>query len=147
MSNTKNLDFDHIRELVKLLKETGLNEIEVSEGDSSVRLRLSAESTTIMQTPVDATSQTSVPAPTTAKPVSENCFTAPMVGTFYRSSSPEAAPFINVGDKIEKGQTLCVIEAMKTFNQIEADRDGIIKDIITDDASPVEFGQPLFELE
>jgi acetyl-CoA carboxylase biotin carboxyl carrier protein len=76
-----------------------------------------------------------------------HALTSPMVGTFYRSSSPEADPYVEVGSSVKKGDTLCIIEAMKLLNEIEADRDGIVKKIMVENAQPVEFGEPLFIIE
>lgn len=134
-----------MKKLTELLKETGLGEIEVTQGDSSVRISLQnhgAVQTVAAAAPLTAET---VKAPAEAK-TKGHVVKSPMVGTFYRSSSPDASAFVEVGDKVKKGQTVCVIEAMKTFNQIECDKDGVVKSIMTENATPVEFGQPLFEI-
>ena len=97
--------------------------------------------------------QNQVPTPTASAEAEDivqdagHALTSPMVGTFYRSSSPEADPYVEVGSSVKKGDTLCIIEAMKLLNEIEADRDGIVKKIMVENAQPVEFGEPLFIIE
>lgn len=141
-------DFDYLRNLISLMEETGLNEIEMKEGESTVRL--SKGSNTV----VAATQAIQAAAPVTANvetaPVAaddSSLFRAPMVGTFYASPSPDADVYVKIGDSVRKGETLCIIEAMKTFNQIEAEEDGVVTAIIADNAQPVEFGEPLFRIE
>ncbi len=148
MSTSFTIDLNQVRELIDLLKESEINELELSQGDLSLRLRNQGE-VQIAQTVAAAPAVAAAPVATestasTASAVSANSFTSPMVGTFYQSSSPESDPFVSVGARVKKGQTLCIIEAMKVMNQIEADRDGEIKDIIVSNGQPVEFGEPLF---
>ena len=107
---------------------------------------------TLPQQPTPAV-QNQVPTPTASADTevvaqeTGHALTSPMVGTFYRSSSPEADPYVDVGSSVKKGDTLCIIEAMKLLNEIEADRDGIVKKIMVENAQPVEFGEPLFIIE
>lgn len=148
MSDFK-FDFDYIRQLAGLIDETGLNEIEVREGESSIRIKKPEERDQVAvmaPTSQPVTSQQEQSEPLQAK-VHHETINAPMVGTFYKASSPDAEPFVKAGDKVKKGQVICVIEAMKTFNQIEADRDGEVVDILAEDAQPVEFNQPLFAIK
>lgn len=153
-------ELTYLKSLVEFMKDNDLDEIKVSEGESTIRLRrnLQPKGMTHMM-PVAAPMfqgmegmPASAPAAAPAAPAAEDTMSghtlkSPMVGTFYRSPSPEAESFVNVGDAVKKGQTVCIIEAMKTMNQIEADKDGVIKKIMPDDAQPVEFGQPLFIIE
>jgi len=152
------MDIRKIKKLIELLEESGIAEIEIKEGEEAVR---------ISRMPVGAIAQAPqvthlMPAPTTvAAPVtevaaaeaaqrptpSEHVITAPMVGTFYGSPSPGAKPFVEIGDEITVGQVLCIIEAMKMMNQIEADRAGRIASVMARNGDPVEFGQPLFVVE
>lgn len=154
------MDIRKIKKLIELLDESGVAEIEIKEGEESVRISrqqnviaappqqiyaptaapLAAPAATA--TPVVATSET------TAEPeVSGHQLTSPMVGTFYRSASPGAAVFTDIGQSASEGDTLCIIEAMKILNQIEADKSGTIKAILVENGQPVEFGQPLFIIE
>ena len=145
------VDQDLIRELAALLEETGLGEIEIADDDK--RLRVARPSTVIATAP--ATAAAHIPGPAAA-PIesSDEAFaehpgavTSPMVGTVYRALEPGAAPFVNVGQQISKGQTLLIIEAMKTFNEIPAPKDGTIAQILVENASPVEFGEVLLLIE
>jgi acetyl-CoA carboxylase biotin carboxyl carrier protein len=131
-----------LEQLNGFLKKSGLAEIEIRQGDASVRLSRSGGVAPSKAAPVAAIE--AVPAPAAAP---ANTFNAPMIGTFYRSASPEAAPFVKVGDTVRAGQTVCIIEAMKTMNQIEADRAGKLTKILVENATPVEYGQPLFVIE
>ena len=146
------MDIRKIKKLIELLEESDLAEIEISEGEESVRISRGAA----MSTAPIITAPAAAPAPTTPAPSSDNAaseppaavdghvITAPMVGTFYRSPSPEAGNFVEVGQSVTEGQTLCIIEAMKIMNQIEADRSGVLAAILAEDGQPVEFDQPLF---
>lgn len=146
------LDMKSIRSLADLLKETGLNEIEVSEGDKKIRCVRHNEPAMVQvaPTPVAATA-----APALAAPAAESPKTAapvgtpvpsPMVGTVYLAPEPGAAPFVKVGDKVKAGDTLLIIEAMKVMNPIKAPVAGTILDILTADAQPVEFGETLMAI-
>ncbi len=139
-------DTKEIEKLAKLLEKTGLTEIEIEQDDQRLRLRREDPRATILS----PTAQPSAAAPATQssqppQPVTppENALKAPLVGTFYRSPAPDAAAYVNVGDKVKKGQTIGIIEAMKTMNHIEAEQDGVVRDILLADGEPVEYGQPL----
>jgi len=152
------MDLRKLKKLIDLVEESGISELELTEGEESVRISrqgqvvVQPQQYTIPQQPTPAVQNQ---APTaTASADTENIVkdaghaqTSPMVGTFYRSSSPEADPYVEVGSSVKKGDTLCIIEAMKLLNEIEADRDGIIKKIMVENAQPVEFGEPLFIIE
>ena len=138
-----------------MVAESGISELEVTEENDKVRIVNKVQTVAVAPAPVVAApvAAPAVAAAPTApaepavadKPVVEGTtVTSPMVGTFYRSPNPGADPFVKVGDKVEAGQTLCIIEAMKLLNEIEAETSGTIKEILVDNAQPVEFGQPLF---
>lgn len=138
----KPLSTEVLEKLNNFLKKTGLEEIEISQGDASVRLKRPGSGVASVPAPIH---QQMVEITKEIAP--KNTFNAPMIGTFYRSASPESAPFAKVGDTVRAGQVLCIIEAMKTMNQIETDRAGKITKILVENATPVEFGQPLFVIE
>jgi acetyl-CoA carboxylase biotin carboxyl carrier protein len=154
------MDIRKIKKLIELLEESNLAEIEIKEGEESVRIsrgtHLPALSCPVpLQSIQEASPAPQAPAVISAvavqnaaplKPTGHEVL-SPMVGTFYRAASPQATPFVEVGDHVNAGDTLCVIEAMKMFNQIEADRGGRIKAILVENGHPVEFGQTLFILE
>ncbi len=140
-------DFDYLRELTDLMKETGLSEVEMTVDSSTVRLQLGGTQTVapqVIPAPIVAPAAVKEAALSEEPKLSGKVQKAPMVGTFYRAPSPEKPAFVNIGDTVKAGQPLCIIEAMKTMNQIEAEHDGVIKDILLENASPVEFGEPLF---
>ena len=157
MAKNEPIDHELIRKLAELLSETDLNEIEVEH--ETLRLRLSRNNavTQVVQAaaPVPATPAAAAPAavaaPTAAPAAdsasSDNALKSPMVGTAYLSPEPGKPPFVAVGDKVKAGQTILIIEAMKTMNQIPADKAGTVKAILIDDAQPVEFGEPLLVIE
>ncbi|TKW61288.1 MAG: acetyl-CoA carboxylase biotin carboxyl carrier protein [Blastochloris viridis] len=141
-------DIKQLDQLAKWLEGTGLEEVEIESHGTRLRLRKPGVAVAaVAAAPVQA----AMPAATAAKvetPADNaNAFKSPMVGTFYRSSSPDAAPFIKEGDKVSAGQTLGIIEAMKTMNQIEADRAGTVTKILVQNAQAVEYGQPLFIIQ
>ena len=149
------MDIRKIRKLIELLKETGISEIEIKEGEESLRLSCfhqgpAAPIQTIAPMPaqqhihVDKTHHTTTDTP--AVPNGHQVC-APMVGTLYSAASPDAAPFVQVGKSVQIGDTLCIIEAMKLMNEIEADRAGVVKKILISDGQPVEYGEPLFIIE
>ena len=152
------MDLRKLKKLIDLVEESGISELELTEGEESVRISRQGQvmqqpqQYTIPQQPTPA-AQNQVPTPTASADTEDvaqetgHALTSPMVGTFYRSSSPEADPYVEVGSSVKKGDTLCIIEAMKLLNEIEADRDGIIKKIMVENAQPVEFGEPLFIIE
>jgi acetyl-CoA carboxylase biotin carboxyl carrier protein len=149
MPKTNQFDIDAaaIRKLAKLLEETGLSEIEYAEGDHKIRC-VGPRSETAQETPVALAPVPIVSAaPAAIEKPSGTPIPSPMVGTVYMSSSPDAAPFIKVGDKVKEGDTLLIIEAMKVMNPIKAPRAGIIGLILVEDAKPVEFGETLVVLE
>ena len=145
-----------IRNLAQILLDTGLTEIEVDSGETRIRVARNSTITQAQITPPPPPPPTAAPIetkqaspPTSQAPadekvkIPEGTITSPMVGTVYLSSEPGAAPFVSVGDQVKKGQTILIIEAMKTMNHISATREGSVKDILVADAQAVEFGQPL----
>lgn len=152
------MDIRKIRKLIELLEETGISEIEIKEGEESLRLsRHSYAPETNTQQRYTLPQQTFIQAPTPpvtaseTKPVvaasSAHKVRSPMVGTMYGSPSPDAPAFITVGQSVKVGDTLCIIEAMKMFNEIEADKAGVVTAILVANGDPVEYDQPLFTIE
>lgn len=156
------MDIRKIKKLIELVEESGIAELEITEGEESVRINRHSSAPVhyaaapaaapIAAAPVAAP----VAAPTAAPVASEEAAPAvvaghqvksPMVGTFYRASSPEAPSYVEVGDTVNVGDTLCIVEAMKMMNQIEADKAGVVKAILVDNEDAVEFDQPLFVIE
>ena len=147
------MDLRKLKTLIELVESSGIAELEISEGEERVRITRTAASTQQSFAPapqpvVAAAPQPAATAVEPAKPapaVTEgHVVKSPMVGTFYRSASPGAKSFVDVGQTINAGDTLCIIEAMKLLNEIEADKGGVIKAILVENGQPVEFGQPLF---
>jgi acetyl-CoA carboxylase biotin carboxyl carrier protein len=151
------MDIRKIKKLIELLEESGLAEIEITEGEESVRIARVAQgppaATQAMpvHAPVAAPAAPPAAAPAAAEPApaprNENLVTAPMVGTFYASPAPGAKSFVEVGQEVRVGQVLCIIEAMKMMNQIESERAGKVVAVLAKNGEPVEFGQPLFAIE
>lgn len=154
------MDIRKVKKLIELLEESGISELEITEGEESVRIsRHPSGSAAPMHYAMPAPPPVAAPAAASPPPAAEpasadsapvetrHVVRAPMVGTFYRSSSPGAKPFVDVGQTVRAGQTLCIIEAMKMLNQIEADRSGVIAEVLADNEEPVEFDQPLFIIE
>lgn len=147
------MDIRKIKKLIEMLEESNLTEIEIHEGEETIRLsRLAtptaAPMTTAYAAPMANPTPTASPSAIAEAAVpSGHMVTSPMVGTFYRSSTPSAKPFVDVGSQVKVGDTLCIIEAMKMLNQIEADKAGIIKAILKENGQPVEYGEPLFVIE
>ncbi|MFC1772758.1 acetyl-CoA carboxylase biotin carboxyl carrier protein [Pseudomonadota bacterium] len=151
------MDIRKVKKLIELLEESGVAEIEIHEGEESVRISRQMPGAQVaaapMMMPAAAPAATPVAAPAAAAPPPEpeipagHMVKSPMVGTFYRSSSPGASAFVEVGSKVNVGDTLCIIEAMKMLNQIEADKDGTVSAILVENAEPVEYGQPLVVIE
>lgn len=149
------LDKDVIRELAGLLDETGLTEIEFQDGNRKFRVAKTSGTVAVAAPPVAApvaaapATATQAPAPAASEDWSSHpgAVTSPMVGTCYVAREPGAAPFVSQGDTVKKGQTIMVVEAMKTFNPIPAPKDGVVKKILVTDGKPVEFGEPLLVLE
>ena len=146
------MDIRKIRKLIELMEETGISEIEIKEGEESLRLTRHQPGSQIdVQLARPAPIMPSAPI-VAELPASENrslghSVRSPMVGTLYSASSPDVAPFVAMGQSVNVGDTLCVIEVMKMFNEIEADRAGIITAILVSNGSPVEYDQPLFIIE
>jgi acetyl-CoA carboxylase biotin carboxyl carrier protein len=154
------MDLRKIRKLIELIQETGIAEIEIHEGEESVRISRDNAKNAVAYAPAPMPAQHFVaPAAVQAEPTAatsehkpaavdaRHLVKAPMVGTVYLSPSPGAKKFVEVGQTINAGDTLCLIEAMKMFNQIEADKSGVITAILIETGVPVEFGQPLFAIE
>jgi acetyl-CoA carboxylase biotin carboxyl carrier protein len=145
------MDLRKLKTLIELVESSGIAELEISEGEERVRITRTAASVQQTYAPAPqpifaAASQAAVPATEPAKPaVAEgHVVKSPMVGTFYRSASPGSKAFVDVGQTVNSGETLCIIEAMKLLNEIESDQSGVIKAILVENGQPVEFGQPLF---
>jgi acetyl-CoA carboxylase biotin carboxyl carrier protein len=154
------MDIRKVKKLIELLEESGVAEIEIKEGEESVRISRHGAgnvATYIQTTPGHAPTamnspSVAAPAPpaapaAVAAPSTVNHITAPMVGTFYASSAPGAKAFVELGQEVKVGETLCIIEAMKMMNQIESDKAGKVVSILAKNGDPVEFGQPLFIVE
>jgi acetyl-CoA carboxylase biotin carboxyl carrier protein len=176
------MDIKKIKAIIELVKDSGIAEIEITEGEEKLKISTSSpHSVTQHHVMAHSMPYSSMPHSSMGSPMMnhqmearhdnshestnahinvnnaaqgakvnitpENHIVSPMVGTFYRSSSPTSAPFVEIGQEIKIGQVICIIEAMKLMNQIEADRGGVIKDILVKDGAPVEFGQPLFIIE
>ena len=153
------MDLRTLKKLIDLVEESGIAELEVTEGEEKVRItRVSANAQQIayaqpmMQMPMQApmaAPAAAAPAAAEAAPAANNAnaLKSPMVGTFYRSASPGSKAFVEVGQSVNAGDTLCIIEAMKLMNEIEADRSGVVKAVLAEDGQPVEYGEPLFIIE
>lgn len=150
------MDIRKVKKLIELLEESAITEIEIKEGEESVRITrggVAAAPMVVASAPVAA-----MPAPAASMPgapVAEaqsslpegEVVKSPMVGTFYRAASPESQPFVEIGSKVRVGETLCIIEAMKILNTIEAEVSGTVKAILVNDGEPVEFDQPMYVIE
>jgi acetyl-CoA carboxylase biotin carboxyl carrier protein len=152
------MDIRKIKKLIELVEESGIAELEITEGEESVRIHRGGSAPTVQyaapQIMQQAPAQVPAPvaevapsAPATPATPSGYVVKSPMVGTFYRSSSPEAKAFVEVGQSVNVGDTLCIVEAMKMMNQIESDKAGVIKEILVNNQDPVEFDQPMFVIE
>lgn len=140
-----------IKELAELLEETGLSEIEIEQKDLRIRVAKSVNVVASAPAPALAATQQPIapaaPPAASAKPHAGGAVNSPMVGTAYRSPEPGKPPFVDVGDTVKEGETLMIIEAMKTMNQIPSPKSGTIKEILIEDGQPVEFGEPLMVIE
>jgi acetyl-CoA carboxylase biotin carboxyl carrier protein len=151
------MDLRKLKTLIELVETSGIAELEIQEGEERVRITRSlapSAHTVMMHAPVAPAPQpatVAVPAapalaPAVAEEPSGHVVKSPMVGTFYRAASPGAKTFVEVGDTVKEGDTLCIVEAMKLMNEIEADASGVVKAVLAENGQPVEFGQPLFLL-
>jgi len=145
------MDLRKLKTLIELVESSGIAELEINEGEERVRITRNVVATQPAYAPVAAPQQpaaaiASAPTAEAEKPAETDghVVKSPMVGTFYRSASPGSKPFMDVGQSVKSGETLCIIEAMKLLNEIEADQSGVIKAILVENGQPVEFGQPLF---
>ena len=155
------MDLRKLKKLIDLVEESGIAEIEVTEGEEKVRITRSVAAPAVqtvyaaapapVAAPAAAAQTASAPAtpaaPAAAPANHANAQKSPMVGTFYRAASPTSDPFVEVGQTVKEGQTLCIIEAMKLMNEIEAEKSGVVKAILVENGTPVEYGEPLFVIE
>jgi acetyl-CoA carboxylase biotin carboxyl carrier protein len=157
------MDIRKVKKLIELLEESGIAEIEISEGEESVRISRypkgqPAQAPVVHYAPAPNAAPGHAPAPTQAPAApaaappppparADHTVTAPMVGTFYSAATPGAKPFVEIGSEVNVGDTLCIIEAMKMMNQIESDKSGRVTAVLVKNGDPVEFGQPLFIIE
>ncbi|MBA4156269.1 MAG: acetyl-CoA carboxylase biotin carboxyl carrier protein [Gemmatimonadetes bacterium] len=167
------MDLDFVRGLILAIDESGIDSIEISRGGTRIRIAKTAAPAAVSAAPALPAAPVHAAAPAFAgsalvgppqgtagdaadappsgatAPVADNLteIRSPMVGTFYRSPSPEAPSYVEVGSRVTKGQTLCILEAMKLMNELEAEMSGIVREILIEDAEPVEYGQPLFRIE
>lgn len=148
------MDIRKIKKLIELVEESGIAELEITEGEESVRIHRGGAAAVPVQmaapmapvaAPAPAVAPAAAPAP--AEEPSGHIVRSPMVGTFYRSSSPGAKAFVEIGQQVKVGDTLCIVEAMKMMNQIEADKAGTVTQILVENQEPVEFDQPMFVIE
>lgn len=148
------MDIRKVKKLIEMLEASNLGEIEIREGEESIRIsRGNSMAAAPMMAPVSHMPAAAAPAPSAAASAAEasapsgHAVTSPMVGTFYRAPSPDAKPFVEVGSQVAVGDRLCIIEAMKMLNEIEADKAGTIKAILKENGQPVEYGEALFIIE
>ena len=152
------MDLRKLKKLIDLVEESGIAEIEVTEGEEKVRItRTTAATAPVYAAPAPAAAApvaAPAAAPAAAAPAAapaardlSNAQKSPMVGTFYRAPGPNAAAFVEVGKQVKAGDTLCIIEAMKLMNEIEAEKSGVVKEILVENGTPVEYGEPLFIIE
>ena len=145
------MDLRKLKKLIDLVQESGIAELEITEGEEKVKIvkggaiSISPSPSAASAAPAVTEARPSAPAAAEAKTGQEgHVLKAPMVGTFYRTPSPDAKPFVEVGQTVKEGQTICIIEAMKLMNEIEADASGIVRAVLVENGQPVEYGQPLF---
>lgn len=154
------MELKEIKELIKLVSESGVSEVEVERGDFKLAIKKTDEKTVLVQQSAPVTYSAPAPASVVAAAptekmeshhteVASNLITikSPMIGTYYKSASPDKPAFVQIGDEIKVGQVLCIVEAMKLFNEIESEVSGKIVKILADNASPIEYDQPLFLVE
>ena len=152
------MDIRKVKKLIELLEESGIDELEIHEGEESVRISRHSKQVAAPQyqvapapapvaaAPTPAAAPAAADAPAAPAEPSGHLVRSPMVGTFYRSPSPTAAVFVEVGQSVKAGDVLCIVEAMKMMNHIEADKSGVVQSILVDNGQPVEFDQPLFSI-
>ncbi|MFI8745428.1 acetyl-CoA carboxylase biotin carboxyl carrier protein [Pseudomonas sp. NPDC077186] len=151
------MDIRKVKKLIELLEESGIDELEIKEGEESVRISRHSKQPAYAPQPVYAQAPAPAAAPVAAAPATEAAPAAapklngsvarsPMVGTFYRAASPTSANFVEVGQSVKKGDILCIVEAMKMMNHIEAEASGVIESILVENGQPVEYDQPLFTI-
>ncbi len=141
------MDIRKIKKLIEIIEESDIAELEITEGEESVRIsRYSSTAPAPAAAPL-AIAAAATPAEPEEEKITGHVVKSPMVGTYYRSASPGAKPFVDVGQAVNTGDTLCIIEAMKILNQIESDASGTVTKILVENAQPVEYGQPLFVIE
>ena len=151
------MDIRKVKKLIELLEESGIDELEIREGEESVRISRHSKQPAFMQQPMYAPAPAPAAAPVAAAPAAEAAAPAaaklngtvvrsPMVGTFYRASGPTSGNFVEVGSSVKKGDILCIVEAMKMMNHIEAETSGVIDSILGENGQPVEYDQPLFTI-
>jgi acetyl-CoA carboxylase biotin carboxyl carrier protein len=153
------MDLRKLKKLIDLVQESGIAELEVTEGEERVKIVRSGRSAPEVAVAGAAFAPSPSPSPAAAPPAAAapaaeapaapegHVVKSPMVGTFYRASAPDAKAFVEVGDTVKAGQTICIIEAMKLMNEIESDQDGVVKAILVENGQPVEYGEPLFVIE
>ena len=145
------MDIRKIKKLIEIIEESDIAELDIKEGEECIRIsRYSAAPAPVAYAPAPASAvpiATAVTAAPAEEKITGHVVKSPMVGTFYRSASPGTKVFVEIGQAVIAGDTLCIIEAMKILNQIEADKSGVITQILVDNAEPVEYGQPLFIIE
>ncbi|NYT84085.1 acetyl-CoA carboxylase biotin carboxyl carrier protein [Pollutimonas harenae] len=143
------MDLRKLKTLIDLVADSGIAELEITEGEGKVRIVKFSQSVQPVAYVPEAAPVAAAPAQAAAAPAAPaapagHAVKAPMVGTFYRAPNPGASPFVEVGQAVKEGEPLCIIEAMKLLNEIEADKSGVIKEILVENGEPVEYGQPLF---
>ena len=154
------MDIRKVKKLIEMLEESSLAEIEIREGEEAIRISRSPTGSPVVHMAPAHIAPHHVAGPATAAPVAAapaaapavetpagHAVASPMVGTFYRSSAPGSAPFVDIGSQVKVGDTLCIIEAMKMMNEIESDKAGVVKAILKENGQPVEYGEALFIIE
>lgn len=150
------MDLRKLKTLIDLVQQSGIGELEITEGEEKVRISRGVPGMMPHAMPQPGTVYVTAPTPQSGAPAAAepaappepegHVVKSPMVGTFYRSSAPGAKPFVEIGQTVKAGETVCIIEAMKLLNEIEADKDGVVKEVLVENGEPVEFGQPLIVL-
>jgi acetyl-CoA carboxylase biotin carboxyl carrier protein len=146
------MDIRKVKKLIELLEESNINELEITEGEDSVRISRGVPAAAYAAQPIMAAPMVAAPLAATAavaisnEPIAGHTINSPMVGSFYASPAPGSPAFVSVGQAVSPGDVLCIIEAMKMMNQIEADKAGVIGSILVEDGEPIEFDQPLFTI-